>query len=94
MVSWRMMVSSDEGGKCGDAEDTQKFPHGTQNKIQILKVDFQSPVRKDFPPHFHFILDILQNDKPIAPKRLCTGSIPVECVTPQLFCVEGLQAFP
>lgn len=49
MVSWRMMGSSDEGGKCKDGEDTSRVPHGTQTKIQILKVDFQGSVRKDSP---------------------------------------------
>lgn len=76
MVFWRMMVPSDEGGKCKDGEDTSKVPYGTQTKIQILKVDSQGPVRKDSPPHFHIILDILQNDKPITLQRLCTGCHP------------------
>ena len=69
-----MMVSSDKGGSCGDGEDTSNVPHGTQNKIQILKADFQDPARDGSPPHFHFIPDILQNDKLSRPLHLLPPS--------------------
>lgn len=61
-----MMVSSDTGGNFGDREDTSKFPHGTWNKIQILKVDFQGPARQSPPFPFPLHSDILQNGKVFA----------------------------
>lgn len=68
----KMMVSSDMGIGCGDGEDTSKFSHGIQNKIQILKVNFQGPARNS--PLL--ILDILQNGKPVPLPPLVWKALP------------------
>lgn len=60
------MVSSDTGGNFVDTEDASKFPHGTWNKIQILKVDFQGPARDSPPFPFPLHPDIPQNGKAFA----------------------------